>query len=164
METTAAQKCPHKTVREYFDDTYRFTGSGTVLEITPTDKPEVFEVILDKTIFHPQGGGQPNDKGTMASETGVKFVISEAKHKDDAILHIGKFEEAEGAKFEVGNTVNLEIDGEFRSINARIHSAGHLLDMAMMRAGRKDLKPGKGYHFQEGPYVEYVGVVAEPDR
>jgi len=36
--------------------------------------------------------------------------------------------------------------------------------MAMTRAGRKDLKPGKGYHFVEGPYVEYVGVVEEKDR
>jgi hypothetical protein len=34
----------------------------------------------------------------------------------------------------------------------------------MRRAGRSDLKPGKGYHFQEGPYVEYVGVVADKDR
>ena len=58
----------------------------------------------------------------------------------------------------------MAIDGEFRKINARIHSAGHLLDIAMNRAGRTDLKPGKGYHFQEGPYVEYIGVVAEPDR
>ena len=53
----------------------------------------------------------------------------------------------------------MEIDGEFRAMNARIHSAGHLLDMAMNRAGRTDLKPGKGYHFVEGPYVEYIGNV-----
>ena len=47
---------------------------------------------------------------------------------------------------------------------AKIHSAGHLLDMAMIRANRKDLRPGKGYHFVEGPYVEYVGVVEEKER
>ena len=34
----------------------------------------------------------------------------------------------------------------------------------MNRAGRTDLKPGKGYHFVEGPYVEYIGVVEEKDR
>ena len=53
---------------------------------------------------------------------------------------------------------------EFRKINSKIHSAGHLLDVAMRRAGSSDLNPGKGYHFQEGPYVEYVGVVADKDR
>ena len=58
----------------------------------------------------------------------------------------------------------MHIDLEFRKTNARIHSAGHLLDIAMNRAGRTDLKPGKGYHFVEGPYVEYIGVVEEKDR
>jgi Ser-tRNA(Ala) deacylase AlaX len=58
----------------------------------------------------------------------------------------------------------MDIDGAFRALHARIHSAGHLLDMAMMKAGRKDLKPGKGYHFVDGPYVEYVGVVKDDER
>lgn len=56
------------------------------------------------------------------------------------------------------------IDGEFRKINARVHSAGHLLDMAMNRAGKTELKPGKGYHFVEGPYVEYIGVIPDKER
>tara|TARA_B110000285_G_C14783803_1_gene449810 strand:- start:276 stop:449 length:174 start_codon:yes stop_codon:yes gene_type:complete len=34
----------------------------------------------------------------------------------------------------------------------------------MNRAGKTDLKPGKGYHFVEGPYVEYIGVVPENER
>ena len=87
----------------------------------------------------------------------AKFQVTELKHKDDAILHIGKY--VGEAKFEVGQQVDQEIDGEFRRLNARIHSAGHLLDMAMNRCGRTELKPGKGYHFKEGPYVEYIGNV-----
>lgn len=84
------------------------------------------------------------------------------KETDGIISHIGKY--TSDAKFESGVEVALKIDGEFRTINARIHSAGHLLDMAMNRAGKTELKPGKGYHFEEGPYVEYIGVVAEKDR
>jgi hypothetical protein len=34
----------------------------------------------------------------------------------------------------------------------------------MNRAGRTDLKPGKGYHFEDGAYVEYIGVVDDKDR
>ena len=45
-----------------------------------------------------------------------------------------------------------------------MHSAGHLLDIAMSQAGRSDLKPSKGYHFAAGAYVEYIGEVSEPDR
>lgn len=33
----------------------------------------------------------------------------------------------------------------------------------MNRAGKTELKPGKGYHFVEGPYVEYIGVVPKEE-
>ena len=83
--------------------------------------------------------------------------------RDDAIFHIGTY--AEGSeRLETGSQANLSIDAEFRKLNAQIHSAGHLLDIAMNRAGRTDLKPSKGYHFQAGPYVEYVGVVPADER
>lgn len=103
------------------------------------------------------------DKGTIQSADGsIKFTVTDLKAQEDSIHHVGKFDSEQ--KFEAGQEVNLSIDPEFRKINARIHSAGHLLDMAMNRAGRVDLKPGKGYHFQEGPYVEYIGVVPEGER
>ena len=45
---------------------------------------------------------------------------------------------------------------EKRRLYARLHSAGHMLDIVV-----KNLKlgwiPGKGYHFPDGPYVEYNG-------
>jgi hypothetical protein len=56
------------------------------------------------------------------------------------------------------------VDEAKRRLFARVHSAGHLLDMAMTMAGRSDLKPSKGYHFAEGSYVEYIGNVEEKDR
>ena len=58
----------------------------------------------------------------------------------------------------------MQIDSKFRLTNAKIHSAGHLLDIAMVRTGRTDLIASKGYHFQEGPYVEYIGAVDEKER
>ncbi len=47
---------------------------------------------------------------------------------------------------------------------AKIHSAGHLIDIAMARVGRTDLQPTKGYHFEVGAYVEYLGTVGDNDR
>jgi Ser-tRNA(Ala) deacylase AlaX len=66
--------------------------------------------------------------------------------------------------FTEGEDVKMFVDGEYRSTCAILHSAGHLLDMAVRRAGRTDLKPGKGYHFPTSPYVEYIGAVDAKDR
>lgn len=83
------------------------------------------------------------------------------KQVGDVIHHYGEFQ---SGTIEASEEVKLFINGVDRKMNARIHSAGHLLDVAMKRAGRTDLKPSKGYHFPDGPYVEYEGVVDEADR
>ena len=77
-------------------------------------------------------------------------------------MHVGKYM-SEG-RFAAGEAVTMQIDQDLRKINARNHSAGHLLDMAMWRAGRTELKPSKGYHFADGAYVEYIGNVDEKER
>lgn len=121
-----------------------------------------FAVVLDKTIMHPQGGGQPNDEGYL-TQGATRFTLEHLAIQDDVILHIGKFEPA-GATFAVGSQVECHVDEAKRRLYARVHSAGHLLDIAMSKAGRTDLKPSKGYHFAEGAYVEYIGNVDANDR
>ena len=79
------------------------------------------------------------------------------------IWHVGTFEPAEKS-FAVGSEVDCVVDEKIRRLYARIHSAGHLLDIAMTMAGRTDLKPSKGYHFPTGAYVEYIGNVEANDR
>lgn len=48
-----------------------------------------------------------------------------------------------------------------RRLHARLHSAGHAIDVAVAQAGHSHLKATKGYHFADGPYVEYEGAVAD---
>ena len=48
------------------------------------------------------------------------------------------------------------IDENKRRLYARLHSAGHLLDVAVSNIGLS-WQPGKGYHFPDSPYVEYIG-------
>jgi Ser-tRNA(Ala) deacylase AlaX len=81
------------------------------------------------------------------------------------IWHIGTFEPS-GSQglFEKNSLVQCNVDENKRRLFARVHSAGHLLDIAMTMSGRSDLKPSKGYHFASGAYVEYIGEVSEPDR
>lgn len=57
----------------------------------------------------------------------------------------------------------MVIDEAVRKLNARLHSAGHLLDVAVSRL-KLDWKAGKGYHFQDSPYVEYVGVCQDKEK
>ena len=46
---------------------------------------------------------------------------------------------------------------------ARQHSGGHLVDKAMENVGQR-LLAGKGYHFEKGAYVEYIGAPPAPER
>ena len=119
-------------------------------------------VVLDKTIVHPQGGGQPNDEGYL-KQGAVKFNVESLQTKDDVIMHVGQFEPSD-ATFAQGSEVDCVVDEAVRRLYARVHSAGHLLDIAMTKAGRSDLKPSKGYHFAAGAYVEYIGSVEAADR
>ena len=46
-------------------------------------------------------------------------------------------------RFSVGDEVRIEVDAERRKLNARLHSAGHLLDSAFTNIGMVDLIPSK---------------------
>jgi Ser-tRNA(Ala) deacylase AlaX len=109
-------------------------------------------VYLDQTILYPQGGGQPYDTGTIQSKD-TKFVVEEVRFVDDDVLHIGHFE---GQPFMQGEDVHIVVDADRRKLNARLHSGGHLVDMAVTKLSL-DWVPSKGYHFPDGPYVEYNG-------
>ena len=149
-----------KTEALYMTDTYLFTATATVLRITPLDEGKGYEVMLDTTCFHPQGGGQPGDVGTIASvDGGEPFAVAGCK-KDPAgvVSHQG----ASAPAFSLGSTVKLVVDKASRLKNSCVHSAGHLIDVAMTQCG-VGLKPAKGYHFTPGAYVEYDGKLEKAE-
>lgn len=111
-------------------------------------------VLLDQTIFYPQGGGQPYDKGIIESASG-KFAVEEVRFLDGTVRHIGHFE---SGSFKKGDIATCKIEKGRRELNSRLHSAGHLVDMALSTL-KPDWIPGKGYHFPDGPYVEYHGIL-----
>ena len=73
----------------------------------------------------------------------------------EIIVHKGKFANPE-ALFHIGEKVILQVDEAPRRLNARIHSAGHLLDVAFHMVGFSNTGT-KGNHFPESPYVEFEG-------
>jgi Ser-tRNA(Ala) deacylase AlaX len=139
------------TTLTYFENTYQFESTARLIEIQINPEGKT-TLILDQTIFYPQGGGQPYDIGTISNTNGL-FRVSEVRMKEGIVHHIGTFEKG---TFTNGETVDLKIDEARRRLHARLHSAGHLLDVAVESLGKKWVA-GKGYHFPEGSYVEYEG-------
>ena len=128
----------------------RTEGEATITTVGRDGGREV--VILDQTYFHPQGGGQPYDQGTIECSS-ARFHVDEVRFVDGVVQHIGAFET--GA-FSPGDIVTMRVDPDRRSLHARLHSAGHVVDMAVSATSLGWI-PGKGYHFPQGPYVEYQG-------
>ncbi len=126
-----------------------------MLEVGKNEQGRDF-VILDQTIFYPQGGGQPYDTGKI-SGVSTTFSVTEVKLAGEDVYHYGVFDQK---PFSVGETVNLAIDQPRRRLNCRLHSAGHLLDIVFRELGG-NLEPIKGFHFPEGPYVEYLGQLPD---
>ena len=145
------------TKLEYLEDFNVLEKEARVLEVRNEEGREV--VVLDATILYPQGGGQPYDQGVLESVSG-KFVVEEVRFVDGVVKHIGKFERG---RFGVGEIVNCRVDRERRALNSHLHSGGHVVDL-----GVTELKlgwiPGKGYHFPDGPYVEYIGTFEESEK
>lgn len=114
-------------------------------------------VLLNQTVFYPQGGGQPYDQGYIKSDSAT-FRVEDVRFVDGVVKHIGVFEEG---TFIVGDSVRCEVNPERRLLHARLHSAGHVLDLALLEFPNIHWKPGKGYHFPQGPYIEYNGDIDE---
>ena len=104
-------------------------------------------VVLDKTPFYAEMGGQTADHGTLCMG-GVTFQVTDVqKNKGGKYMHSGKLA---GGVLKLGDTVQAQVDADRRQAIMRAHSATHLLDAAL----RKVL----------GDHVHQAGSLVEPDR
>lgn len=102
-----------------------------------------FTLVLDKTPFYAESGGQVGDTGVIVSE-GVKVVVNDVKKQDGVFLHFCTLEDGE---ISVGDELTAAIDTDRRKAIARNHSSCHLLQAAL----RKVL----GNHVEQaGSYVD----------
>ena len=85
------------------------------------------EVILDRTPFYAEMGGQVGDTGTISAE-GVELEVSDTKGHNGLFAHLAHV--AEGA-ISVGDVVRAAIDAHRRELIRRNHTATHLLDAAL---------------------------------
>jgi len=110
---------------------------------------------LDKTIFHPKGGGQLADEGTIGGIK-VAYVHKEffdKKHLDKfEIYHC--FEADQPFNFVVGDEVELLVDASTRLLHSRLHTAGHVLAEAVNKCF-PELEGHQGNHYLNNSYVKF---------
>lgn len=114
-------------------------------------------LVLDRTPVYPQGGGQPSDTATIEGG-GYTFAVHKAVLSEGVVRHRGVVLDGEPAP----GLARVRIDPERRSLNAALHSGGHLVMTAMFEL--TGMRAVKGYHFPDGPYVEFEGTVDEEVR
>ena len=103
-----------ETEKLYYIDPFMDEFSATVLSCEAGKNG--FQVVLDRTAFYPEGGGQPADHGTLGEVT-----VTDVHEKDGVIFHT--CDRAE----EIGQTVTGHIDWARRFDHMQQHSGEHII-------------------------------------
>ncbi|WP_281645273.1 alanine--tRNA ligase [Parendozoicomonas sp. Alg238-R29] len=103
-------------------------------------------IVLNKTPFYAESGGQCGDTGVLKTETG-EFRVLDTKKESDNHLHTG---ELVTGSLKVGESVSADVDAGKRADTARNHSATHLAHKALRQV--------------LGEHVQQKGSLVDPDK
>ena len=106
------------TEKLFYEDVYQKTFEATVTDCW--ERKNGYEIILDRTAFYPEGGGQPGDTGYLQIGD-QKVEITDTHEKDGEILHFC------GQPLEVGSKVTGTIDWNRRFGLMQNHSGEHIV-------------------------------------
>ncbi len=131
-----------------------FTGYGelacdaTVVEAVAAGEGR-YALVLDRTPFYAESGGQVGDRGVIAGSGGRFLVEKTEKTPRGVFLHVGRPGEGDGLPAP-GTVVRAEVDREARLATERNHTATHLLHAALRRV--------------LGDHVQQSGSLVGPER
>ncbi|HXG11377.1 MAG TPA: alanine--tRNA ligase [Gemmataceae bacterium] len=117
----------------------QFVPSGTLTE------GQRAGLLLDRTCFYAEAGGQVGDRGTITTPTGT-FEVAQTVKLGNAVAHLG---EVAAGRVEVGQTAQLQVSPE-REFTRKNHTATHLLHWALRQV--------------LGEHVEQRGSKVKPDE
>ncbi|KEI35796.1 alanyl-tRNA synthetase [Francisella sp. W12-1067] len=118
-----------------------YTYGKLVQSLDSSDNTVV--VVLNKTSFYAESGGQVSDKGILEG-VGLEFIVEDVQKSGPAILHIGKLVKG---SLNINDEVTARVNDKIRIATAANHSATHLL--------HKTLKIILGNHVeQKGSLVD----------
>ena len=103
-------------------------------------------VVLDRSPFYAESGGQVGDRGVLRAGP-VCFEVTDTQQQGSTLLHTGVLTEGE---LEVGTRVSAQVDADRRGATVRNHSGTHLLHAALRAV--------------LGEHVVQKGSLVAPDR
>lgn len=143
-----------KSQKTTFTGYEEFTSTAKVLYTFKNDEMvdsvqegDSVVIILDRTPFYAESGGQVGDTGYISNESGSVEVVDCKKTPDGKFLHLGIV--VNGA-LAAGNEVTASVDKKRRLSIARNHTTTHLIHKALKSV--------------VGDHVNQAGSLVEPDR
>ncbi|MGQ4556419.1 alanine--tRNA ligase [Halobellus sp. GM3] len=113
-----------ETEKLYYDDAERTEFEAVVLDVI--EREGGYDVVLDQTMFYPEGGGQPADHGTLSNDDAT-VQVTDVQIRDGVILH--RTDDNPGK----GEFVRGQLDVDRRRRLMRHHTATHVVGHAARR-------------------------------
>ena len=98
------------------------------VEVKELETNEEGIIVLDKTCFYPEGGGQLTDKGKIVAKDG-EFCVEKVFKSGNAILHKGKVIKGKISK----SSAEASVDSQRRQALKRAHTSTHILQAALRK-------------------------------
>ena len=102
----------------------RSDGTSVIAELKAG---EAGNIVLDRTPFYAESGGQVGDRGVLQT-AGAVFRVEDTQKQGDVFVHIGR---VESGTLRVGDAVTAEVDAALRRATMLNHSATHLMHKAL---------------------------------
>jgi alanyl-tRNA synthetase len=115
--------------------------------IATLEEGESGEIVLNRTPFYPEAGGQVGDVGTLTADGTLVEVLDTRKPVPTIVLHSVRVRRG---RLAAGQTVCAQVDAGRRKVTAKNHTATHLLHAALRQV--------------LGDHVKQAGSLVTPDR
>jgi len=112
----------------YLRNTELARAQANVLRVVPEKRTHAY-LVLDRSIFHPKGGGQPSDRGKITSPQ-FALEVKRAIFHQGVVIHWGRILNGTPSP----GPVSCELDWNYRYMVMRRHTAAHLLDHCLAKA------------------------------
>ena len=136
------------TEKLYYQDSHRKEFEAQVVSCQWNEKKEWYEVILDRTVFFPEGGGQYADPGVIDG-----IPVEDVKEREGEVIHMMK------KPLTPGQTVHGEIDYKERFSRMQQHSGEHIVSGLVHRYFGYD---NVGFHMgTDEVTVDFNGIITQ---
>jgi alanyl-tRNA synthetase len=115
------------------------------------------QVVLDRTPFYAEGGGQVGDRGALVGPRG-RLRVEDTQRAGDAIVHVGSLE----GELQAGERVEARVDEDRRWDAARNHTGTHLLHRALRDVLGEQAKQAGSWVGPEGLRFDFPATAATP--